>query len=346
MIKYLFSLLLNESGKGGSGNSVTTTSKAPLTASEAELNEMQIQRTKADAARMAELFPARSTAMEADIGLRQQKFSAQQTGAGEVQKYLTGTDLTKARGILQQEIIQDVLDKVKGNKSYVSDKEKTKLKTLESSYTQEGTKGIQSLQAELEDRTGSAYGKEGLISSGLYKRLLNEEAKYQTGTIGRSAGMQSAQTLMNLPAQNRLNLAGELESAQKLGQQARWGRMNVLGTAAGNVGGAGGGRYSGAGQGLTGSGSLSSTLSKLDQARQSAATQTTTQSSMNKGDMATQGALGGAQAGLTLGSGLGAGFAALGAGATAGSIAAAGAVTGGIGLIIGLGLGAIYGYNS
>jgi len=344
IIKYFLSFLLNESGKGGGGggSSTTTTKQAPLTAEEKALNEMQIKRTKEQVEREKSLAPARSTAMDVDIALQQQKIATQQAGVTGVQKYLTETDLTKAREQLRNEIIQDFYDKQKGKKSYVSDQEKEKLKKLETSYKTKAGEGISGLSTEVLNKLQGIYSNEGLLPSNLYKRLIGEETGRQLATTGRAGEMLSANTLMKLPAENRLRLANQYESSARLGLQEQAGRWDILGTAAGgSTGGAG------TTSGITGTGgsSLSGTLAKLEAARNASATQTTSASPLSNSDMATQGALSGAQAGLGIGSGIGAGVGALagagfmGATTMAGAVAA-GAATGGLALLIG---GALYG---
>ena len=289
-LKYLLSFLLNESGKGGGGggSSTTTTQQAPLTAEEKALNEMQIKRTKEQVEREKSLAPARQSAMGADISLQQQKMATQKAGTEGVQKYLTETDLTKAREQLRNEIIQDFYDKQKGKKSYVSDQEKEKLKKLEASYKTKAGEGISGLSTEVLNKLQGVYSNEGLLSGNLYKRLIGEETGRQLATTGRAGGRLSASTLMKLPAENRLRLANQYESSSRLGLQEQAGRWDILGTAAGGSSGG-----AGTTSGITGTGgnSLSGTLAKLEQARNASATQTITDPELDTMTKMSQGAV-------------------------------------------------------
>ena len=294
ILKWLLSLLSNEFGTGGKQESTTEQKLAPLTPEESLLNQLQFRRKQQQIERAKGLYPYRQEALEANLGLGKQRIATQQAGQEALGRYLTEDDLSKARDQLRLEIIQDVLDKEKGLKGYVSDREKAKLKQLESSYKAGAEKGITGLQNEILDKLQGTYQAEGLLSGNLYKKLMEKEAGRQTASAGRQAGMLSAKTLMNLPAENRARLINQYEPQARTGLQDTINKRNIMSIAAGLEGQGAGAVNAGVG---AGTGSLSSTLNKLEQARLANSTQTTvTTQEPNP--------LGGAMQGLQTGLGL------------------------------------------
>ena len=335
--------LLNEEGKGGGAPSQTTTTEQPaLTPPEAELNRMQIERAQLETQRAKALAPYRGAAQEAQIGALQQRLVAQKAGAGTLRESIAGTDVSQQRDFLRQQIIEDALAKVKGGKSYVSPQEKDRLQGLTDKFKSTASGELTSLKGELESRSLAGAKAEGLRGTGIVQQLGGRELQRQIDTSGRTAGMMQGQTLMGLPQENRMTLAKQLESSQRLGMGEKYGMQDIVAKAAGLPGGAGTGAAGAGSIGAgIGGGSLSSTLQQMEAARQGSASQTTVGAAPDRGAQAIQGAMAGAGLGMSAVSMMG-GISATGAGVAAGLAP----LTGGLSIAIPLIAGAIYGFSS